>query len=98
MEQLCPYCGAPMERGFALTDPRAMLFWVGEETPKVPKGIAFRDDLVDKYHGIPLANDGLAKVTRKKHPWKWPWTVMPMYVCRACGKGVVCLEECDVPY
>ena len=42
---------------------------------------------VEEQNGVMLAPGG--QILKREHPWKRYITAKEMYVCRACGKGVV---------
>ena len=86
METNCPYCGKPMEKGFMITNPRYPIFWFPETAKKVPWMAAYCAD-VEEQNGVILSPGG--QILKREHPWKRYITAKEMYVCRACGKGVV---------
>ena len=86
MKVNCPYCGKPMEKGFVMTHPLYAMFWLPETADTVPR-IAVACSDVEEQNGVMLAPGG--QILKREHPWKRYITAKEMYVCRACGKGVV---------
>ena len=90
---ICPYCGEPMEKGFMVTHVTREILWIPETSKCAPSVFYTKEEIEEKYQGFILAKGG--RIIKKQHPWKNLVTAAPMYVCRACKKGITCLNNTD---